>query len=103
LRRGGKLYHYRRFGFLATTASFMRNSRMSKTITIDDDVYKLLSSLKLNSGDSFTKVLRRHVHKPIDTAGDLLDAYEHEPPPKVNPAALHRLLNQRSRCSGGRK
>ena len=52
---------------------------MSKTITIDDDVYQLLSSLKLDSGDSFTKVLRRHVHKPVETAGELLDAYTDEP------------------------
>jgi hypothetical protein len=28
---------------------------MSKTITIDDDVYELLSSLKQGAGDSFTK------------------------------------------------
>jgi predicted CopG family antitoxin len=76
---------------------------MSKTITIDDDVYKLLSSLKRDSGDSFTKVLRRHVHKPAETAGELLDAYEHEPPPKVDPSALNHLLNQRGRRSGGRK
>jgi len=76
---------------------------MSKTITIDDDVYKLLSSLKRESGDSFTKVLRRHVHKPAETAGELLDAYEHETPPKVRPLALHRLLNQRGRRSSGRK
>jgi predicted CopG family antitoxin len=76
---------------------------MSKTITIDDDVYKLLSSLKQDHGDSFTKVLRRHVHKPVETAGELLDAYENEPPPKVEPLALQRLLSQRGRRSGGRK
>ena len=81
----------------------MYDSCMSKTITIDDDVYKLLSSLKQDSGDSFTKVLRRHVHKPAETAGELLDAYDHEPPPKVEPFALKRLLNQRGRRSGGRK
>lgn len=79
------------------------HSCMSKTITIDDDVYKLLSSLKQAHGDSFTKVLRRHVHKPAETAGELLDAYENEPPPKVEPLALKRLLNQRGRRSGGRK
>jgi negative regulator of replication initiation len=76
---------------------------MSKTITIDDDVYRLLSSLKQGAGDSFTKVLRRHVHKPADTAGELLDAYENEPPPKTTAAALKRLLNGRGRRSGGRK
>jgi predicted CopG family antitoxin len=76
---------------------------MSKTITIDDDVYKLLSSLKHGAGDSFTKVLRRHVHKPAETAGELLDAYESEPPPKVDDAMLARLLRERGRRSGGRK
>jgi hypothetical protein len=59
--------------------------------------------MKQNHGDSFTKVLRRHVHKPADTAGELLDAYENEPPPKADPLALKRLLNQRGRRSGRRK
>jgi negative regulator of replication initiation len=76
---------------------------MSKTITIDDDVYKLLSSLKQDHGDSFTKVLRRHVHKPAETAGALLDAYENEPPPNAGPLTLKRLLKQRGRRSGGRR
>jgi predicted CopG family antitoxin len=80
----------------------MYDSCMSKTITIDDDVYKLLSSLKRENGDSFTKVLRRHVHKPAETAGELLDSYEGELPPKVKPSALKRLLHQRGRRSGGR-
>jgi predicted CopG family antitoxin len=76
---------------------------MSKTITIDDDVYRLLASLKEGAGDSFTKVLRRHVHKPCDTAGELLDAYKNEPPPKANREMLDRLLRERGRRSGGRK
>ena len=76
---------------------------MSKTITIDDDVYKLLASLKQGTGDSFTEVLRRHVYKPANTAGELLDAYEHEPPPRVNPAALKLLSGGRGRRSGGRR
>jgi glycerate kinase len=61
------------------------------------------SSLKQDNGDSFTKVLRRRVHKPAETAGELLDAYEDEPPPKVEPLPLTRLLNQRGRRSGGRQ
>ncbi|HEY3862207.1 MAG TPA: antitoxin VapB family protein [Verrucomicrobiae bacterium] len=76
---------------------------MSKTITIDDDVYKLLSSLKQDRGDSFTKVLRRHVHKPAETAGELLDSCDNEPAPNVDSAALKRLLLHRGRRSGGRK
>lgn len=81
----------------------MHDSCMSKTITIDDDVYHLLSSLKEGPGDSFTRVLRRHVHKPVETAGELLDAYENEPPPRANPAVLEGLLKGRGRRSGGRK
>ena len=92
-----------RISLLTGAARFVYDSCMSKTITIDDDVYKLLSSLKQDNGDSFTKVLRRHVHKPADTAGELLDAYDNELPPKVEPLALRRLLNQRGRRSGGRK
>jgi predicted CopG family antitoxin len=77
---------------------------MSKTITIDDDVYKLLSSLKEGPGDSFTKVLRRNVHKPLNTCGELLDAYEENPP--AHPADLNvlkRIARERGRRSGGRK
>ena len=91
------------FATLTRVVAFVYDSCMSKTITIDDDVYTLLSSLKQNRGDSFTKVLRRHVHKPAETAGELLDAYENEPPPKVAPLALKRLSRQRGRRSGGRK
>jgi predicted CopG family antitoxin len=76
---------------------------MGKTITIDDDVYHLLASLKQGAGDSFTKVLRRHVHKPAETAGELLDAYENEPPPSADSEVLARLLSERGRRSGGRK
>jgi hypothetical protein len=76
---------------------------MSKTITIDDDVYKTLLSLKQGAGDSFTKVLRRHVVKPLDTAGELLDSYEKAPPPNLDDAILGRILKERGRRSGGRK
>jgi len=36
-------------------ALFVHDSCMGKTITIADDVYQLLSSLKQGAGDSFTK------------------------------------------------
>jgi predicted CopG family antitoxin len=81
----------------------MHYSCMSKTITIDDDVYQTLRSLKHGHGDSFTKVLRRHVARPLETAGELLDAYEQLPPPKVNPQVLDRILKERGRRSGGRR
>jgi hypothetical protein len=77
---------------------------MSKSITIDDDVYNLLLSLKQGRGDSFTKVIRRNVYKPLNTCGELLDAYEHDPPPhKADAAMLDRIMRERGRRSGGRK
>lgn len=76
---------------------------MGKTITIDDDVYRLLVSLKEGTRDSFTKVIRRHVHKPLETAGELLDFYEQQPPPPVDATLLARIRKQRGRRSGGRK
>jgi predicted CopG family antitoxin len=76
---------------------------MSKTITIDDDAYALLLSLKQGAGDSFTKVIRRHVYKPADTCGELLDAMASEPAPKVDLEALDRIARQRGRRSGGRR
>jgi hypothetical protein len=76
---------------------------MSKTITIDDDVYRLLLSLKQGNRDSFTKVIRRHVYKPLESAGELLDFYEQQPPPPINKASLERIRTGRGRRSGGRK
>ena len=76
---------------------------MGKTITIEDDVYNVLCSLKQGSTDSFSKVLRRHVYQPVEQAGELLDAYEDEEPPKVAPKAFEQLIKQRGRRSGGRK
>ena len=76
---------------------------MSKTITIDDDAYALLASLKQGTHDSFTKVIRRHVYRPAETCGELLDAMENEPPPKADPAILDQIAKDRGRRSGGRK
>lgn len=74
-----------------------------KTITIDDDAYELLSSLKLEKGDSFTKVILRHVRKPCDTAGELLDFYAGKPPPDIDWGVLDKIAAGRRRRSGGRK
>lgn len=82
---------------------FMHYSCMSKTITIEDDVYELLASLKEDSRDSFTRVIRRHLPRRCDTAGELLDVYEHAPLPKVNWDVLDKLAAGRGRRSGGRK
>ncbi len=77
---------------------------MSKCITIDDATYKLLLSLKQGPRDSFTKVIQRNVYKPMETCGELLDSYEHDPPPqKADLDRLNRIEHERGRRSGGRK
>ena len=81
----------------------MQCSCMSKTITIDDDAYKLLRKLKRGTGDSFTKVIRRHIIAPAETAGELLEAMAVQTPPNVDLHILDRIERQRGRRSGGRK
>src|SRR6266496_2047911 len=74
-------------------------SCMGRTITIDDNAYKLLSSLKRGSGDSFTKVILRHVNRPADTGGELAELIEKLPPPDVDPDMLDRIEKERGRRS----
>ena len=81
----------------------VRPSCMGKTITIDDAAYKLLAALKRDARDSFTKVILRHVARPADTCGELLDSLEGSPPPNVDLETLHRIEKDRGRRSGGRK
>lgn len=81
----------------------MHISCMSKTITIDDDAYRLLARLKQGSRDSFTKVIRRHIIPPVELCGELLEAMANKPPPDVDLAILARLQKSRGRRSGGRK
>ena len=81
----------------------MQCSCMSKTITIDDDAYQLLSKLKRSTRDSFTKVIRRHVIAPAETCGDILEAMEQQSPPEVDLEMLKHIEKTRGRRSGGRK
>ena len=76
---------------------------MSKTITIADEVYRSLSELKRGQRDSFTEVIRRILPQKCDTAGELLDAWEQLPPPKINWDRLEKIAAGRGRRSGGRK
>ena len=78
-------------------------SCMGKTITIDDNAYKLLSSLKIGPQDSFTRVILRNIRKPLETCGEILDAHKQLPPPNINPELLEKVLKGRGRRSGGRK
>lgn len=68
---------------------------MGKNITIEEDVYRLLSSLKKGPGDSFTKVIRRHVHAPAKTNAELLKYYEEQAPPDVDWNVLKRIRAER--------
>ena len=81
----------------------MYDSCMGKTITIDDNAYKLLSGLKIGPRDSFTKVILRNIHKPLETCGEILDAHEQLPPPNIDLELLEKVLRGRGRRSGGRK
>lgn len=76
---------------------------MGKTITIDDNAYKLLSSLKVGSRDSFTKVILRNIHQPLETCGEILAAHEQLPPPNIDLELLEKVLKGRGRRSAGRK
>lgn len=76
---------------------------MPKIITIGDRAYQLLSSLKRGPGDSFTKVILRHLNCPADTAGELLDELDKAPKPHVDLEMLDRIERERGRRSGGRK
>lgn len=78
---------------------------MSKNITIDDEGYNALLSLKTNQRESFTEVIRRYVIGAVrcDTAGELLDAYERMPPPRMNLEVLKKIRAGRGRRSGGRR
>jgi predicted CopG family antitoxin len=76
---------------------------MSIGIMIEEDVYEHLVALKQDSRDSFSRVIRRHIPKRLDTAGELLDAYEHVPLPKLDWEVLDKVATGRGRRSGGRK
>lgn len=71
---------------------------MHRNITIDEKAYNLLASLKTDPRDSFTKVILRHVRKPADTCGELLEAFEgYVPPVKVED--IDKFIKSRGRRS----
>lgn len=69
-----------------------------KNITISERAYHLLSDLK-QPGDSFTKVIERHVRKPCANAGELIDQIWANPPPDVDEKLIDLVLKQRGRRS----
>jgi predicted CopG family antitoxin len=71
---------------------------MHRNITIDEKAYDLLASLKTGPRDSFTKVILRHVRKPAETCGELLDAMEGFVP-DVNLDMLEKVVRGRGRRS----
>jgi predicted CopG family antitoxin len=72
---------------------------MHRNITIDEKAYNLLASLKTGRHDSFTKVILRHVRKPADTCGELLDVMDALGTPPVNLEILDNYMRHRGRRS----
>ena len=72
---------------------------MHRNITIDEKAYNLLASLKTEPRDSFTTVILRHVRKPADTCGELIDRIEAMGPPPVKIENIDRYIKSRGRRS----
>jgi predicted CopG family antitoxin len=71
---------------------------MHRNITIDEKAYNLLASLKTDPRDSFTKVILRHVRKPAETGGELLEAFAGFVP-DVDETMLKTISSGRNRRS----
>ena len=72
---------------------------MHRNITIDEKAYNLLASLKTEPRDSFTKVILRHVRKPADTSGELLEAFADYEPPAMDEKVWKQFRAGRGRRS----
>jgi predicted CopG family antitoxin len=72
---------------------------MHRNITIDEKAYNLLASLKTDARDSFTKVILRHVRKPAETGGELLDAFDQMGTPPVKIENVRYVIRNRGRRS----
>lgn len=70
---------------------------MAINVTLSQEAYDRLASLKQGAGDSFSKVVLRHFAPPADTAGELLDRYERMGAPPVDVERLKTLTAQRGR------
>ena len=82
----------------------MHDSLMSKTSTIEEDGGKLPSPRKRGQGASLANTGRHNERRPLETCGELLDAYEENPMPhKANLEVLRRIERERGKRSGGRK
>jgi hypothetical protein len=69
-----------------------------RTITIDDEAYKILRRLKQGKSDSFTRVIKRNYHT-FNTCGELIDWIESEPPPKIHRERLKTFKASRGKRS----
>jgi predicted CopG family antitoxin len=69
------------------------------TITISQEAHRRLSALKQGPGDSFTRVILRHLAPPARSGAELLERLEAKPAPPVNLRSLKRLEQQRGRRS----
>lgn len=72
---------------------------MHRNITIDEKAYNLLASLKTDPRDSFTKVILRHVRKPAETGGELLERFDQMGTPPVQVEHVKYVIGNRGRRS----
>lgn len=82
---------------------FVHGSCMGKTITVDDEAYKILSACKEGPGDSFSKVIKRKIFVPTEDGRELLEAMEKMPPLNVDLELMDKYMKGRGRRSGGRR
>ncbi len=68
------------------------------TIALTQPAYERLKKQKL-PGESFSDVVLREIPEPCETAGDVLESVQRNPPPRVDPKRIDAFLATRGRRS----
>ena len=68
------------------------------TIALTELAYKRLKNQKL-PGESFSDVVLREIPEPCETAGDVLESLQRNPPSRVDPKRIDAFLAARGRRS----